>query len=158
MDRRATPNSRCKKSPIPNGPATATFTFELRQGTSDSDPGTGNDTEGTLLATVPVTANNQLVQLNGFLVPGVYQVCEIPGPGWTSDLGGANQFVLMLNLDNSRVCADFTVVAGQNLTINVANTQPGGASVDDRLLEEPRILARPPRVGTLWCSTIRWRS
>jgi hypothetical protein len=115
---------------LTNGQATTSFTFELRQGASDSDPGTGNDTGGTLIDTQVITANATPVQLNGFLVPGVYQVCEIlPGPGWTSDLGGAGQFILTLNLDNSRVCADFTVVAGQNLTINVANTQPGGAQL-----------------------------
>jgi hypothetical protein len=115
---------------LTNGPATTAFTFELRQGARDSDPGTGNDTPGTLLDTKVITANNVPVQLNGFLVPGVYQVCEIlPGPGWTSDLGGASQFILTLNLDNSRVCADFTVGAGEAKVISVANTQPGGAQL-----------------------------
>ena len=115
---------------LTNGPATTSFTFELRQGASDSDPGTGNDTPGILLDTKSITANATPVQLNGYLVPGVYQVCEIlPGPGWTSDLGGANQFILTLNLDNSRVCADFTVGAGEAKVIAVANTQPGGAQL-----------------------------
>jgi len=120
---------------VSGGTSAQTFVFELRQGASDSDPGTGDDNGGTLLnpptGTI-VTANNQFVQLNGFLTPGVYQVCELlPSAGWASNLGGGpppggTQFTLTLNQSNERVCTDVTVSAGENEQITVDNTPPPG--------------------------------
>jgi Prealbumin-like fold domain len=112
-----------------------TFVFELRQGAADTNPGTGDDTPGTLLnpptGTI-ITANNQFVQLNGFLTPGTYQVCELlPTAGWESDLGGGpppggTQFVLTLGGDNSRVCTDVDVAVGEAEQITVDNSPPPG--------------------------------
>ena len=119
---------------LTNGPATTSFTFELRTLSDDNNPlDPTDDTVGTLLnppSGQVITANGTPVQLNGFLAPGTYTICEVlPGPGWTSDLGGAGQYTLTINLDNSRVCADFEVGAGQNVTVAVANTRPGGAQL-----------------------------
>jgi hypothetical protein len=114
-----------------NGSANQTFTFELRELSNDNDPlNPTDDTVGQFIASAPVTANNTPVQLNGYLVPGTYTICEVlPGPGWTSDLGGASQYTLTIDLDNSRVCADFTLTAGEAKVVAVANTQPGGAQL-----------------------------
>jgi hypothetical protein len=105
-----------------------TFTFELRQGADDNVVADStDDSPGTLLDTKTITANNTPVQLNGSLAPGVYQVCELlPGPGWSSNLGGANQFVLNIGGSNERVCADITVTAGQVSVTAVDNTPPPG--------------------------------
>jgi hypothetical protein len=114
-----------------NGSANQTFTFELRELSNDNDPlNPTDDTVGQFIASAPVTANNTPVQLNGYLVPGTYTICEVlPGPGWTSDLGEASQYTLTIDLDNSRVCADFTLTAGEAKVVAVANTQPGGAQL-----------------------------
>jgi Prealbumin-like fold domain len=106
-----------------------TFTFELREGASDSNPGTGNDTAGTLLATETITADGVAVQIDGFLSPGTYQVCELlPGPGWTSTLGGAGQFILVLEDSNERVCTDVVVGAGEEVAVTADNTPPPGGA------------------------------
>ena len=116
---------------LTNGPADTTFTFELRTLSDDNDPLNPNDdTIGTLLDSKVIAANNVPVQLNGQLVPGTYTICEVlPGPGWTSDLGGVNQYTLTIALDNSRVCGDFTVGAGEAKVVAVSNTRPGGAQL-----------------------------
>jgi hypothetical protein len=116
---------------LTNGPSDTVFTFELRNLSDDNNPlDPTDDTVGDLIAFKPVTANNTPVQLNGYLVPGIYTICEVlPGPGWTSDLGGASQYTLTIGLDNSRVCADFTVGAGEAKVVAVANTRPGGAQL-----------------------------
>jgi hypothetical protein len=116
---------------LTNGPSDTTFTFELRELSNDNDPLNPNDdTIGALLDSKVIAANNTPVQLNGFLKPGTYTICEVlPGPGWTSDLGGASQYTLTINLDNSRVCADFTLAAGEAKVVAVANTRPGGAQL-----------------------------
>jgi hypothetical protein len=116
---------------LTNGPSDTVFTFELRNLSDDNNPlDPADDTVGDLIDSKPVTANNTPVQLNGYLVPGTYTICEVlPGPGWTSDLGGASQYTLTIGLDNSRVCADFTVGAGEAKVVAVANTRPGGAQL-----------------------------
>jgi hypothetical protein len=116
---------------LTNGPSDTVFTFELRNLSDDNNPlDPTDDTVGSLIDSKPVTANNTPVQLNGYLVPGTYTICEVlPGPGWTSDLGGASQYTLTIGLDNSRVCADFTVGAGEAKVVAVANTRPGGAQL-----------------------------
>jgi Prealbumin-like fold domain len=116
---------RVKKT-VSGATSNLTFTFELRQGASDSDPGTGDDTGGTLKDTKTITANNTAVQLNGFLTPGIYQVCEIlPAPGWAVNLG-AGQFTLTLNQVNDRECVNVTVGAGADVTVSADNTPPPG--------------------------------
>jgi hypothetical protein len=116
---------------LTNGPSDTTFTFELRELSNDNDPLNPNDdTIGALLDSKVIAANNTPVQLNGLLKPGTYTICEVlPGPGWTSDLGGASQYTLTIALDNSRVCADFTLAAGEAKVVAVANTRPGGAQL-----------------------------
>lgn len=116
---------------VSGGNSAQTFVFELRKDAADSDPGTGDDTPGTLLNSPgqTITANNTFVQLNGSLAPGTYQVCELlPAAGWTSDLGGANQFTLTLGGDNSRVCTNVDVAAGAKVQITVNNTPPPGGA------------------------------
>lgn len=116
---------------LTNGPSDTQFTFELRELSNDNDPlNPTDDTIGALLDTKVIAANNTPVQLNGFLLPGTYTICEVlPGPGWTSDLGGIDQYTLTIALDNSRVCADFTLGAGDAKVVAVANTRPGGAQL-----------------------------
>jgi hypothetical protein len=117
---------------VSGGTSAQTFVFELRKGAADSDPGTGDDTPGTLLDTKTITANNTFVQLNGSLTPDTYQVCEIlPGPGSSSNLGGGEppagtQFTLTLGGDNSRVCTNVVVAAGAKVQISVDNKPPPG--------------------------------
>ena len=110
---------------------TQTFTFELRKDVNIGQPLDPNDDNGGTLLNPPsgqvITANNTPVQLNGLLVPGTYTVCEVIAlPGYSSNLGGASQYTLVLNQIDDRVCADFTVAAGQTVAITVDNTPPPG--------------------------------
>jgi uncharacterized repeat protein (TIGR01451 family) len=109
--------------------STNTYTFELRQGAADSDPGVGDDTPGTLLDTEVITADNLPVQLDGDLAPGTYQVCEfvMPGASATFTGGTGTPFTLTLGGDNSRLCTDVEVtVENQDITLTVDNTPPPG--------------------------------
>ncbi|HJU57155.1 MAG TPA: SpaA isopeptide-forming pilin-related protein [Actinomycetota bacterium] len=110
--------------------STDTFTFELREGADDNDPlDPTDDSAGTLLDTETITADGLAVQLDGFLSPGTYQVCELlPGPGWMSTLGGAGQFILVINDSNERVCTDVVVGAGQDVAVTADNTPPPGGA------------------------------
>jgi hypothetical protein len=110
--------------------STETFTFELREGADDNDPlDPTDDSAGTLLGTETITADGVAVQLDGFLTPGTYQVCELlPGPGWMSTLGGAGQFILVINDSNERVCTDVVVGAGQDVAVTADNTPPPGGA------------------------------
>jgi Prealbumin-like fold domain len=111
------------------GTSANTYTFELRQGAVDSDPGSGDDTPGVLKDTKTITANNTPVQLNSFLAPGTYQVCEVgvaPGANVTFTGGTGNPFNLTLGGDNSRLCINVEVKAGDNLIVKADNTPPPG--------------------------------
>jgi hypothetical protein len=110
--------------------STETFTFELRDGADDNDPlDPTDDSAGTLLDTEVVVADGDPVQLDGFLTPGTYQVCELlPGPGWMSTLGGAGQFILVIDDSNERVCTDVVVGAGEDVAVTADNTPPPGGA------------------------------
>jgi hypothetical protein len=105
------------------------FTFQLRQGASPIAVGT------TLEQLVANAANGGLLSFTTYLVPGdTYQLCEIVQPGWLSNIGSfvPNSFnppdgvAPNPNVDNSIVCIDFTVTAGETKTFNVDNTPPPG--------------------------------
>jgi hypothetical protein len=105
------------------------FTFQLRQGASTIDTGT------TLESAVANAANGGVINFTTLLVPGnTYQLCEIVMPGWTSSLGTfvPNSFIppdgvaANPNVDNSIVCVNFTVGAGETKTFTVDNTPPPG--------------------------------
>jgi hypothetical protein len=105
------------------------FTFQLRQGASSTDNGT------TLETLVANAANGGVMQFTTQLVPGTtYQMCEIVMPGWLTSLGDfvPNSFVPPdgvapnPNVDNSILCVDFTVAAGETKTFTVDNTPPPG--------------------------------
>ena len=107
------------------GSSTDTFTFELRTGVDIS----GNpDDEGDLIDSQSVPADGTHVQLDGFLEPGTYTVCEVvQGPGWTIDLApGDVEYLLVIDQVNDRVCADFVIGAGQKVTVTAGNTPPPG--------------------------------
>jgi hypothetical protein len=105
------------------------FTFQLRQGATPSQAGT------ILESQVANAANGGNVSFSTLLVPGqTYQFCEIIMPGWSSTLGTfvpdsfmpPDGVVPNPNVDNSIVCVNFTVSAGQTKVFTVDNTPPPG--------------------------------
>jgi len=97
------------------------FTFQLRQGASASAAGTILET-GTANA-----ADGGVITFSTYLVPGsTYQLCEQMTVGWMTSLGPPLYSVYNPSGDNSVVCTDFTVTAGQTLTFNINNTPPPG--------------------------------
>lgn len=106
----------------------ASFTFQLRSGATVTATGT------TLETQTANAANGGSISFASQLVPGnTYQLCEQMQPGWNWSL--ANSFVpnsqlpgggVNPNVDNSIVCADFSVVAGETKTIKVDNSPPPG--------------------------------
>jgi len=104
---------------------TMTFAFELRSGASPTAVGT------TLESRAVSAADNPAAFATG-LVPGdAYQLCErLPGIGWMTSLfadgGFAPNIAADPLADNSLVCHDFTVQAGELKTIAVDNTPPPG--------------------------------
>jgi plastocyanin len=100
---------------------TQSFTFELRQGASATAAGTTLET-GTANA-----ADGGVITFTTLLVPGqTYQLCEQMMVGWMTTLGPPLFSVYNPSGDNSVVCADFTVSAGQTLTFNIDNKPPPG--------------------------------
>jgi hypothetical protein len=97
------------------------FTFQLRSGASQSAAGTILET-GTANA-----ADGGVITFATYLVPGqTYQLCEQMLPGWMTTLGPPLYSVYNPSGDNSVVCTDFTVTAGQTLTFNIDNKPPPG--------------------------------
>jgi hypothetical protein len=96
------------------------FTFQLRQGASPASAGTILET-GTANA-----ADGGVINFATYLVPGqTYQLCEVVMPGWANNF--ANSFTVPnANNDNSVICTNFTVAAGQTRTFNIDNTPPPG--------------------------------
>jgi hypothetical protein len=108
---------------------TQAFTFQLRQGASTTQNGTTLDTQ------IANAGNGGVVTFSTLLVPGTtYQLCEIVMPGWSTTLGtfvpgsflppdgvAGNPAV-----DNSILCVNFTVSAGETKTFTVDNTPPPG--------------------------------
>jgi hypothetical protein len=97
------------------------FTFQLRSGASANAAGTILET-GTANA-----ANGGVINFSTNLVPGsTYQLCEQMSVGWMTSLGPPFFTVYNPSGDNSVVCTDFTVTAGQLKTFNIDNTPPPG--------------------------------
>ena len=113
-----------------NAPAgSQVFTFQLRQNASPTQPGT------TLETQVANAVNGGVLSFTTQLTPGApYQMCEIVMPGWTSTLGTfvPDSFIppdgIAMNptVDNSIVCGNFTVTAGETKVFNIDNTPPPG--------------------------------
>jgi hypothetical protein len=97
------------------------FVFELRQGASAGAAGTILET-GTANA-----ADSGVITFSTYLVPGTtYQLCEQMQPGWLTTLGPPLYSVYNPSGDNSVVCTDFTVTAGQTKTFAIDNKPPPG--------------------------------
>jgi hypothetical protein len=97
------------------------FTFQLRQGASPA-------AAGTILETATANAaNNGVSTFTTLLVPGqTYQLCEQMQPGWLTTLGPPLYSVYNPSGDNSVVCTDFTVSAGQTRAFSIDNKPPPG--------------------------------
>jgi hypothetical protein len=68
-----------------------------------------------------------VINFTTLLVPGqTYQLCEQMQPGWTTTLGPPLYSVYNPSGDNSVVCTDFTVAAGQTKTFAIDNRPPPG--------------------------------
>jgi plastocyanin len=97
------------------------FTFQLRQGASISSAGT------ILESGVANATDGGVINFATYLVPGTtYQLCEQLMPGWMTSLGPPFFAVYNPSGDNSVVCTDFTVTAGQTKVFDVNNTPPPG--------------------------------
>lgn len=99
---------------------TDSFTFQLRQGASAS-------AAGTILETKTANAaNGGVITFATKLVPGTtYNLCEVVMPGWQNNF--ATQYTAFNpSGDNSVVCTDFTVAAGEEKVFSVDNHRPGG--------------------------------
>jgi hypothetical protein len=98
------------------------FTFQLRSGASATSTGT------ILEAKNATAANGGIIAFATLLSPGntVYQLCEIVMPGWTTTLGPPLYAVYNPGGDNSVVCTDFTVAAGETKSFAIRNIPPPG--------------------------------
>jgi hypothetical protein len=98
------------------------FTFQLRSGASPT-------AAGTILETLQANAvNGGTIAFATLLSPGntVYQLCEIVMPGWLTTLGPPLYTVYNPDGDNSVVCTDFTVAAGETKVFAIRNIPPPG--------------------------------
>jgi hypothetical protein len=97
------------------------FDFQLRSGASATSA-------GTLLETLTATATNGgSINFTTDLVPGAtYQLCEVVMPGWMTSLGPPFFAVYNPSGDNSTVCSDFTVAAGETKVFAIDNLAPPG--------------------------------
>lgn len=96
------------------------FTFQLRTGASVSSA-------GTILESGTANAATPTIDFSTFLVPGAtYQLCEVVMPGWLTSLGPPFYSVYNPSGDNSTVCTDFTVSAGETKTFAIDNQPPPG--------------------------------
>ncbi|MDZ5459514.1 hypothetical protein [Azohydromonas lata] len=109
--------------------STQAFTFQLRQGASTTQVGT------TLESGQATALNGGIIAFTTWLVPGdTYQLCESTMPGWQTTLGSFVPSSFMPpdgvatnpNVDNSILCVNFTVQAGQTKSFAVDNTPPPG--------------------------------
>ena len=100
---------------------TQSFTFQLRSGASLA-------AAGTILESGTANAGNGgIINFTTNLVPGTtYQLCEQMLPGWMTTLGPPLYSVYNPSGDNSVVCTDFTVTAGQTKTFSIDNKPPPG--------------------------------
>jgi hypothetical protein len=103
---------------------TLNVTFQLRQGASAL-------AAGTILESLTANAGNGgVLNFTTTLTPGsTYQMCEVLGPlgpGWMTTLGPPLYSVYNPSGDNSTVCTDFSVTAGQTKTFSIDNKPPPG--------------------------------
>jgi hypothetical protein len=96
------------------------YTFQLRSGASAA-------AAGTILETLTANAgNNGTITFTTNLVPGqTYQLCEQMQAGWMTSLSAAFT-VFNPSGDNSVICTNFTVTAGETKTFDIDNTPPPG--------------------------------
>jgi hypothetical protein len=99
------------------------FVFQVRSGATSSNVGSVLETK-----TVDSTTPNGTATFSANLVPGqTYQFCEAEMPvGWHSSLSDLTGAFVPGGLDNSAVCVNFTVTAGELKTFTVDNTPPPG--------------------------------
>jgi hypothetical protein len=97
------------------------FTFQLRSGASTTGA-------GTLVAQQTATAANGGVFTFGakLVAGGTYQLCEVVMPGWRTTLAPAPFVLYDPSGDNSTLCANFSVSAGETKSIAVDNRPPPG--------------------------------
>lgn len=97
------------------------YTFQLRSGASAS-------AAGSILETKAADASNGgVINFAYNLVPGTYQLCEVIAlPAWMTTLGPPLYSVFNPSGDNSTVCTDFTVAAGDVASFDIVNTPPPG--------------------------------
>ncbi len=114
---------------IKGAPPTQPITFQLRKDATTTQNGTVLETK------VADASNGGLFSFDTWLVPGNhYQLCEILMPGWMTTLGDfvpgsfnpPDGVAPNPNVDNSILCADFTVAAGETKTFTIDNTPPPG--------------------------------
>ncbi|MGN6607629.1 MAG: prealbumin-like fold domain-containing protein [Jatrophihabitans sp.] len=104
---------------VPSG--AQAFTFQLRSGASAGAAG------AILESGVANAADLGVINFATYLVPGTtYQLCEQLAPGWMTSLGPPFFAVYNPSGDNSVVCTDFTVTAGQTRSFPIDNTPPPG--------------------------------
>lgn len=105
------------------------FSFQLRQGASSIASG------ATLETKVANAANEGKVSFTTLLVPGqTYQFCEEVKAGWMTTLGTfvpaafmpPDGYTTNPNVDNSILCVNFSVTAGETKTFTVDNSPPPG--------------------------------
>jgi hypothetical protein len=98
-----------------------TFTFQIRSGASAAAAGT------IVESGIANAGNSGTINFTTKLVPGqTYQMCEQMQPGWLTTLGPPLYSVFNPSGDNSVVCTDFTVTAGETKTFNINNQPPPG--------------------------------
>jgi CSLREA domain-containing protein len=114
-------------SAAPSG--TQEFIFQLRQGSTPIVVGT------TLETQTANAGNGGVINFTTKLVPtATYQLCEIVMPGWLTTLGTFVPGSFMPpdgvapnpDVDNSILCVNFTVTAGETKAFTIDNTPPPG--------------------------------
>ena len=102
---------------IPSGQS---YVFTLRHGASTTNA-------GTQLSSVTVDSTHNPVAFPVNLLPGTYQVCEMGvQAGWSTSLSTGGFVLFSSTGDNSNICHNETVGAGDDITVNVDNTPPPG--------------------------------
>jgi hypothetical protein len=108
-------------SGLPPG-GSQSFDFQLRQNASASS-------DGSILATCTANASNGGVcSFSGKYAPATYQFCELVMPGWKTSMTGTFVPNSLNNplVDNSSVCVNFTLAAGEPKLFTIDNTPPPG--------------------------------
>jgi len=104
------------------------FTFQLRQGATTT-------ANGTTLEALTAIAGSATLNFTTYLVPGTtYQMCEVVMPGWSTTLGTfvpgsfnpPDGVAPNPAVDNSILCGNFSVTAGQTKIFSVDNAPPPG--------------------------------